>query len=209
MSDTSIFEKQGFGHRLGYGEKTALLIIDFQLCFTSAEELGGYNLDSAIDNTADLLAHVRQIGMPIAHVRYVAPGTPGGIGTFGTKVPVLNELTRDHPRAAFVPSVAPRAGEYVMEKEHSSAFFGTSFSTWLRTNRIDTLLVTGCTTSGCVRASVVDASAYGLRPIVVDGCVGDREATTHKQSLFDMNQKYADVVPLADVMRDFSMAKTG
>ena len=202
MADLDVFERQGFGKPLGYGTKTALLIIDFQICFLDEDGLGGFNLKQAIDNTAELLPAVRAAGMPVAHVRFVAPGTPGGIGTFAEKVPVLNDLTRDHPGAPFVPSVAPIAGEYVMEKEHASAFFGTSFSTWLRTSAIDTLLIAGCTTSGCVRASVVDASAYGMRPIVVEDCVGDRAKAPHDASLFDMHQKYADIKSLGEVLGD-------
>lgn len=207
MADADIFQQQGFGAGLGYGSKTALLVIDLQLCFTTEDELGGFNMAEAIDGTAELLKKARPIGLPVAHVRFLAQAAPGGAGVFGDKVPALHALTRDNPRAAFVPSVAPIAGEYVLEKEHASAFFGTPLSTWLRVNRIDTLLVAGCTTSGCVRASVVDASAHGIRPIVVDGCVGDRAEGPHRASLFDMAQKYADVVSLASALADLEHDK--
>lgn len=207
MADLDIFARQGFGGTLGYGRGTALLIIDFQVCFIEETGLGGFNMKPAIAATETLLAAVRTAGLPVAHVRFVAPGTPRGVGSFGEKVPVLNTLTRDNPGAAFIPSVAPKPGEYVMEKEHSSAFFGTSLSTWMRTNALDTLLISGCTTSGCVRASVVDASAYGVRPLVVEDCVGDRAEAPHKASLFDMRQKYADVLALDAVLADIRAGK--
>ena len=99
-----------------------------------------------------------------------------------------------------VDELKPVKGEYITTKQHASAFFGTSLSSWLLTRRVDTLLIAGCTTSGCVRASVIDASAHGLRPIVIEECVGDRAEEPHRANLFDMDQKYADVVALSDVL---------
>ncbi|MEM6464668.1 MAG: isochorismatase family protein [Pseudomonadota bacterium] len=116
-----IFKHQGFGNMLGYGQKTALLLIDMQFYFTTEDELGGFNIWDAIDNTARLLQTARNAALPVAHVRFVAPAASGGAGVFGGKVPALHALTRDNPRTAFVDSVAPIAGEYVLDKEHASA----------------------------------------------------------------------------------------
>ena len=122
------------------------------------------------------------------------------LGPFGLKVPNLAKLTPDAKESQIVDELKPVKGEYITTKQHASAFFGTSLSSWLLTRRVDTLLIAGCTTSGCVRASVIDASAHGLRPIVIEECVGDRAEEPHRANLFDMDQKYADVVALSDVL---------
>jgi len=196
MSDLDIYKKQVFGQQLGYGNKAAVLVIDFQEGFTREEAFGGYNINDAIASTAQLLTSAREAGMPIAHVRFAAQEGGFDIGTFGMKVPKLCELTADSPAAQFVESVKPIAGEYVAQKRHASAFFGTTLAAWLISQNVDTLFITGCTTSGCVRASTVDASAYGLRPMLVPECVGDRAQGPHEASLFDLGQKYADIIPL-------------
>ena len=98
------------------------------------------------------------------------------------------------------PRLERRADEAIILKKYASAFFGTDFITRLNTRRVDTLLITGCTTSGCVRASAVDAVQYGLRPMVIREAVGDRAEAAHRQSLFDLEQKYADVVSVDEVV---------
>ena len=207
MSTEEIYRKQKFGQPLGFGRKAAILVIDFQVGFTREDSFGGFNINAAIEHTATMLGHARAAGMPIAHVRFTAQ--PGGfdIGTFGEKVPKLRTLTADAADAQFVESTAPMPGEYVSQKRHSSAFFGTTLSSWLINTGVDTLIITGCTTSGCVRASVVDASAYGLRPIVVTDCVGDRAEAPHTSSLFDMGQKYADLLTLGEVIEQISTVR--
>lgn len=201
MKDQAIYEKQSFGQKLGFGRKTALIVIDFQAGFTSAEVLGGFNINQAIDNTARLLGAVRKAGWPVGHVRFATANQGRDIGTFGDKVPALKKMSEDCPESQFVDAVKPLPSEWVAVKRHSSAFFGTNFSAWLAYEGVDTLLITGCTTSGCVRATTVDASAYGLRPLVVTDCVGDRAEEPHHASLFDMGQKYADLVTVNDVVK--------
>ncbi|MCD8504610.1 MAG: isochorismatase family protein [Burkholderiaceae bacterium] len=204
MKDIAIYEKQSFGQKLGFGRKTALLIIDFQVGFTSADVLGGFNINQAIDNTAKLLNAARKAGLPIGHVRFATANNGRDVGTFGDKVPALKTITEESPEAQFVESVMPLPTEYVSVKRHSSAFFGTNFAAWLAYEGVDTLLITGCTTSGCVRASTVDASAHGLRPLVVTDCVGDRAEEPHHASLFDMGQKYADLITLDEVLKEIA-----
>jgi len=99
-----------------------------------------------------------------------------------------------------VPELTPVPGEAVIRKKHASAFFGTDLAAWLAFRRIDTLLIAGCTTSGCVRASVIDASAHNVRPIVMTDCVGDRALGPHEANLFDMGQKYADLMSTAELL---------
>jgi maleamate amidohydrolase len=113
-------------------------------------------------------------------------------------------LKEDAHNSAIVPQLAPRAGELVVRKNVPSAFFGTSLAPWLTAKGVKTLLVAGCVTSGCVRASAVDAMCWGFRPVVLADCVGDRALEPHRASLFDMEQKYADVVTsdaLANLVR--------
>ena len=204
MSDLSIYEKQSFGQKLGFGRQSGLLIIDFQVGFANPDVFGGYNINEAMDKTAILLKTARQHGIPIAHVRYATQCEGSDIGTFALKVPTLKTLTVDCADAQFVPSLMPLAGEYVSVKRHSSAFFGTNLSSWLTFMGVDTLFIAGCTTSGCVRASTIDASAYGLRPMVVLDCVGDRAKAPHEASIFDMGQKYADLLSLEQALAHFS-----
>ena len=201
MTTNDIYKQQSFGSRLGYGDSLALLIIDLQQGFSKPEAFGGYNIKSAITRTAELLAAAREVSLPIAHVCFQVQEGGTNLGPFGLKVPNLARLTQDAQDSRIVAELAPAKGEFLAVKQHASAFFGTSLASWLLSQRVDTLLVAGCTTSGCVRASVVDASANGLRPIVVEECVGDRAEEPHRANLFDMDQKYADVVPLADVLK--------
>lgn len=206
MSDLSIYERQEFGKPLGFGRKTALLVIDFQVGFTREDAFGGFNINASIDATEKLLKVARAVEMPIAHACFIASGAVGGVGPFGEKVPNLLKLTADAPDTAFVPSIAPQDGEFVVRKQHASAFFGTALAPWLQANGVDTLLIAGCTTSGCVRASVIDASAHGFRPVIVEDCVGDRAEGPHKTNLFDMRQKYADVLSLEAVAAHFGQS---
>lgn len=201
MTTSDIYKQQSFGARVGYGSSFALLIIDFLDGFANPESFGGYNIESSIRHTATLLAAAREASLPIAHACFQVQEGGTNLGPFGLKVPNLAKLTPDAKESQIVDELKPVKGEYVTTKQHASAFFGTSLSSWLLTRRVDTLLIAGCTTSGCVRASVIDASAHGLRPIVVEECVGDRAEEPHRANLFDMDQKYADVVPLSDVLQ--------
>jgi maleamate amidohydrolase len=203
MSDLGVYEKQHFGKPLGFGRQPALLIIDFQVGFAKPDVLGGFNINEAIDRTAELLRAARTNKVPVCHVRFASEAKGEDIGTFAIKVPALQTLAPDSVDAQFVSSVAPIEGEYVSIKRHSSAFFGTNLATWLFHRGVDTLFITGCTTSGCVRASTVDASAYSLRPMVVTDCVGDRAKAPHEASLFDMGQKYADLVDMRQAAAHF------
>jgi maleamate amidohydrolase len=109
-------------------------------------------------------------------------------------------LKEDHPNSAIVPQLAPAAGELVVKKTVPSAFFGTMLAAWLAQRGVKTLLVAGCVTSGCVRASVVDAMCHGFRPVVIEDCVGDRALGPHEANLFDIAQKYAAVMPSAALL---------
>lgn len=194
MGETDIFKHQNFGNRIGLGRRCALVIVDFTVGFNDPDLFGGGNIDPAVKRTVGLLEHFRKSGLPVSYTRVVYADDGSDSGVFTLKAPRLKMLTESHPAGQVVPELAPRAGEYMVRKTQASAFFGTNFAPWLTLNGVDTLVVTGCTTSGCVRATVVDAVSYNFRPIVVTDCVGDRALGPHEANLFDMGQKYADLM---------------
>ena len=194
MSDLDIFKQQNFGNRIGLGRKAALVVVDFTVGFNDPNLFGGGNIDAAVKRTVDLLAFFRNCELPVAFTRVVYAEDGSDAGVFAIKAPRLKILTESHPAGQVVPELTPRGGEHIARKTQASAFFGTGFGPWLVQQGVDTLVVTGCTTSGCVRATVVDALSYNYRPIVVTDCVGDRAMGPHAANLFDMGQKYADLM---------------
>ncbi len=196
IDKNDIYVAQGYGQRLGFGRFPALLIIDLTNAFADPALFGGGNIDEAIAHTVPLLAAARLSGVPImfsTHA-YAADGIDHGLMV--QKNHNLKRLVAGTDATAIVADLAPRDGELVLSKRHPSAFFGTDLLGWLSARNVDTVLICGCTTSGCIRATAVDALGYGLRPIVIRDCVGDRALQPHLANLFDLEQKYADVVPL-------------
>ena len=197
--DLDIYEKQGFGNRIGFGEKPALVVIDFINAFNDPDMFGGGSIQSAIDHTEDLLGLARHLDLPIAFTSHAYATDRSEDGVFNMKSPGLSKLVPGTRATAVVDQLEPRPGERVISKLYPSGFFSTDLANWLARRGVDTAIVTGCTTSGCVRATVVDAMGYGFRPIVPEECSGDRAQGPHEANLFDMDQKYADVMPLAEV----------
>ena len=204
MSESDIYRKQGFGNSSGFGVQPALLVVDFVNGFNDPDLFGGGNIAQAIAQTAVLLAAAREAGVPVCFTRvvYAADGSDAGI--FCLKAPGLKILTEDHVSSAVVDELAPAPGEYVLRKTQPSAFFGTDLIGWLVQRRVDTLIVTGATTSGCVRATVVDAMSHNFRTIVATDCVGDRALGPHDANLFDMGQKYADLMSGTEIAARFT-----
>ncbi|MGL4637178.1 MAG: isochorismatase family protein [Beijerinckiaceae bacterium] len=200
MSELDIYKRQGFANSVGIGERPALVLVDFVLSFTDPNHFGGGNIQAAIDNSLGILTVARARGWPVAHTRVVYADDGSDAGAFARKAPGLLKLTEDSPLSQIVDPVKPIAGEIVIRKRQASAFFGTEFASWLAWKRVDTLLVAGCTTSGCVRATVGDAVAHNMRTIVLTDCVGDRAIGPHEANLFDMGQKYADLMTSAEVI---------
>jgi maleamate amidohydrolase len=198
-ADLEIYERQGFAQRIGIGESPALVIVDFVIGFTDPAHFGGGNIGAAITRTVELLALARKRGWPVVHTRVVYAEDGSDCGGFTRKVPALRRLTETSPLSQIVPELTPAPGELILRKHNASAFFGTELAGWLITRRVDTLCVAGCTTSGCVRATVIDSCSYSFRTIVVEDCVGDRAAGPHEANLFDMRQKYADVMKLSEI----------
>lgn len=201
QDDIDVYQRQGLGARMGFGKRPALLVIDFINGFNDPDAFGGGNIQAAIDETEKLLAEARHLGLPIAFTTHVYAEDGSEDGIFNLKMPRMRDgLKRGSKAVEVVDQLRPRAGERVLEKHYPSGFFSTDLAAWLAQRGVDTAIVTGCTTSGCVRATVVDAMGHGYRPIVPRECVGDRAEGPHRANLFDMDQKYADVMPLAEVL---------
>jgi maleamate amidohydrolase len=199
-TDIESYQRQGFGADMDLPAPYALLIVDLVEGFADPAIFGGGNIPQAIAQTEHLLAHARQQGWPVAHSRIVFADDGADANVFSLKVPSMLTLTEHAPRSAIVPQLKPLPGELVVRKTLPSAFFGTDLAAWLTFHGVRTVLIAGAVTSGCVRASVLDALNHGFRPLVVSDCVGDRAIGPHDANLFDMAQKYAVVRPLAEAL---------
>lgn len=205
MSDTgpqSLQENYGngaFGASLGFGQRQALVMIDFAQAYFLPESPLFANRPGVLDVAADLLGWARARQMLVCHTRveYRPDGLDGGV--FFRKIPALKAFCTGNPLADFPPALAPRASEPVVTKQYASAFFGTSLASLLRAQGVDCVLLAGMSTSGCVRASTVDAIQHGFIPVVVSDACGDRHPAPHEANLFDLQAKYADVLPLSQL----------
>jgi maleamate amidohydrolase len=194
------YKRGGFGHSLGFGRRPALLIIDFVKAYLVKDSPLYAGVEQARADCAQLLAAARAAKIPVLHTNVVyQPGGRDG-GVFFRKVPALRcfEAGAYPELAAFADGLEPREGETVISKQYASAFFGTSLSSTLTALGVDTLLMAGLSTSGCVRATAVDACQHGFIPLVVREAVGDRASGPHEANLFDLQAKYAEVITLAD-----------
>jgi len=201
-SDLAANYRGVFDGRMGFGRSPAIIVVDFIRAYTEhGSPLFAPAVVEAVKATAPLLQAARRRHAPIIYTRvvYHRDGIDGGL--FVHKVPALRAMVEGNPLADIVPELPPAADDLVLIKQYASAFFGTSLAATLTAWGIDTLIITGCSTSGCVRATAVDAMQHGFRPIVPRECVGDRHQGPHEANLFDINAKYGDVLPLAEVMR--------
>ena len=211
MSELEIYQKQGFGNSSGMGQHPALLIVDFVNGFADPDQFGGGNIGEAIENTRGLLAAARTLDLPVAFTRVVYAEDGSDAGVFTLKAPPLKQLTEASFSSQIVDQLKPRDGEYIVRKTQPSAFFGTNLTAWYVARGVDTVVVTGCTTSGCVRASVIDSMSYNFRTVVASDCVGDRALGPHEANLFDMEQKYADLMTSSEIiaiLQERFLAKT-
>ncbi|HZU04621.1 MAG TPA: isochorismatase family protein [Chloroflexota bacterium] len=197
----AFFAQRGFGLRIGFGERPALVVIDFMNAFTDPTLPLGANLDREIEATVRVLTAAREAAIPIFYtVVYYEERDLQDAGVWALKQKGIVTLRAGTPAVELDARLGRRPDEAVILKKYASAFFGTDFISRLNARRVDTLLITGCTTSGCVRATAVDALQLGLRPVVIREAVGDRAEPAHRQSLFDLEQKYADVVSVEEVL---------
>lgn len=192
----------GFGARVGFGRRPGLLIIDCNHgCADPSVSAMGIAMDAEIKNIRRLLDVARAKRLPVVHttVVYSEEQFRDG-GWFVKKVPSLEALRPGSKEAQIVPELAPRSGELVLEKRFPSGFSGTNLHSYLTRCEVDTVVVTGNSTSGCVRATVIDAVSAGFRVIIPRQCVADRIPLSHVVNLFDMDAKYGDVMDVDDVL---------
>ena len=202
QGDAEFFQQHGFGLKIGFGERPALLVIDMLKAFTDPQMMLGANLDNEIEAIKPLIAvaHERDIPVIFSTVIYNDVDLKDA-GIWALKMKGVATLRGDSDGVEIDPRLDFRKTDSLLVKKYASCFFGTDLVSRLLSRRVDTLIIVGCTTSGCVRATAVDAVQTGLRPMVVREAVGDRSAAAHEQSLFDLNAKYADVVSLDEALQ--------
>ena len=191
---------RAFGTMVGFGARPALLLIDFvQGYFDPACDLYA-GVDAALASALRVRAAARAAGVPVVLTNVVYHPSAIDGGRFFEKARPLRYFLRGNPMADWPAGLVPEADELVISKQYPSAFFGTSLASTLTASGVDSVLLTGLTTSGCVRATCVDAMSHGFRTAVIADACGDRHAAPHEANLFDMNAKYADVVGEAETL---------
>ncbi|MFQ5683963.1 MAG: isochorismatase family protein [Candidatus Binatia bacterium] len=212
--DKEVFAKSGYGKRAGFGQRPAVLVIDMNYNFVgdrpepileSVERFRnscGEEGWQGVYRIRDLLDGARKKHLPIFYTTAQEKGSAVTVGRWQGKNRRSTEDLRNEwsKTNEIVEEIAPQDGEVIVRKQKPSAFFGTALMSMLNEVHADSVLVTGCTTSGCVRASVIDAFSYNFRVSVVEECVFDRGQASHKINLFDMNAKYADVISLREAL---------
>lgn len=196
MSEEDLLEnyRRAYNVKVGFGQRPALILIDFCQGYFDPDCDLYSGVEDALSSALRVrdAAHLAKIPVILTNVSY-HPSTIDG-GRFFEKAAPLRYFIEGNPMAAFAKGLEPRADELVVTKQYPSAFFGTSLASTLTAMGIDSVLLTGLTTSGCVRASCIDAMSHGFRTAVVADACGDRHDAPHQANLFDMNAKYADVV---------------
>ena len=194
------YRQAGFNNRLGFGARPALVVIDFCQAYLDPESPLYAGVEDALASCRRVLAAARAAAIPVLHTRveFQPGGADGGI--FFRKVGALQCFVRGNPLGTYGEGLAPADGEVVVVKQYASGFFGTSMASTLTAMGVDTLIHTGVSTSGCVRATALDACQHGFIPVVVRDACGDRDPQIHESNLFDLDAKYADVVSEQEVL---------
>ena len=200
VSTLELYRSRGLGSRVGFGSRPAVVVVDYIVGFTDPSSPLAGDFSRELRATKSLLNAMRRRGFPVFFTTTAYDKAMTEAGVFVRKVPSLSVLQRGSRWVAIDPSLKRRRGEVVIEKQYASAFFGTPLASTLHAQGVDTLIVTGCTTSGCVRATAVDGLQHGLRVIVPRECVGDRADGPHEANLIDIDGKYGDVMATRDVI---------
>ncbi|PCJ44097.1 MAG: isochorismatase [Alphaproteobacteria bacterium] len=191
---TADYAAAQFGGALHPGQRPALILVDFVMAYLDPKSPLYAGVESAFESAGRILSAARKAEIPVifTNVVYTEGGKDGGV--FFRKIGALQAFVKGNPMGDFSPSLEPEGGELVISKHYASAFFGTSLASTLTAMTVDTLIITGLSTSGCVRATAVDACQHGFIPLVVREAVGDRDPRPHDANLFDLQAKYAEVV---------------
>ncbi len=194
------YRQKGLASEVGFGRKPAVLVVDLIVGFTDPASPLGSDLDDVVASTVRLLEAARKVDVPVFFTTTVYGPDCRDAGYFLRKVPSLKILQYGSKWVALDPRLGRREVETLVEKKYASAFFGTALASTLAALGVDTVLIAGATTSGCIRASAVDAIQHGFRPIVPRQCVGDRAPEPHRANLLDIHGKYGDVVEVEEVL---------
>lgn len=199
--DLAASYRGAFEGHLPFGERPALIIIDVVMAYFDPGSPLYADYGDVLASCERLRAAARNAGLPVifTNVRYVPGGRDGGV--FYRKLPALKVFERGNPLGNFPPSLQPASDELVITKNYASAFFGTALASTLTAMRVDTLLISGLSTSGCVRATALDACQHGFLPFVVRDACGDRHPAPHEANLFDLQAKYAEVINEGEALR--------
>lgn len=200
----SWYGQRGMSGRMGFGRRCALLVVDVQRGFTDPRCPLGAEADAMVNAVGGLVSTARSASIPIVYT--ICFWTDS---TWSLKIPAQRVLQPGSEWVELDPRITAEPEDLVVHKNFASAFFATSLDEYLRDNGVDTLVVAGMTTSGCVRASVVDGCSGGYRVIVPEEAVADRLAAAHEASLLDIDAKYGDVMPVGDVLARWHAASTG
>ena len=197
------FERAGYGQRdIGFGKSLALIMVDFQMGFTDASNPLGRSdhVQSAVENTSKLLVACKDKGIPAAACA-VSWGGPDEMNYWKIDSLFDGSFYHGHPCTQLDPRIRDESYVFEFIKTAPSIFYETPLKPWLVKHCVDTTLITGCTTSGCVRASIIDSFSAGFRTIVPADCCGDQDEDAHLNNLRDVGRRYADVVDLDFVLR--------
>ncbi|MFT7288036.1 MAG: maleamate amidohydrolase [Halieaceae bacterium] len=193
--------KRAYDNRIGFGKRPALILVDFVRAYFDPDCELYADVQPELDSALRVRDAARTAGIPVIYtnVEFDKAGLMGG--RFFQKAMPLHNFLKGSPMGAWAEGLTPRDDEIIITKQYASAFFGTSLAPMLTTLGIDTLIITGVTTSGCIRATCLDSCQSGFIPIVVADACGDRHPDPHAANLFDMNAKYGDVLEEAEVTR--------
>ena len=195
-----VYEQAGLGQKVTLGTRPAVLVVDFSCGFTDPECTLGADMTAEVEATRQLLDAARAKGLPVVFTTIgYEPSLKDG-GLWLQKVPSLGDLQVGGRWVEIDPRLEPREDETIVLKKGASAFFGTNLTSILISQQIDSVILCGATTSGCVRATAIDLLQYGFPTIVPRECVGDRAKAPHDANLFDIQAKYADVVGLEEAL---------
>lgn len=192
------FKEKGLGGRMGFGSRPALVVVDVIRGFTEAQSPLAGDLDTQVEATQRLLALARKSGLPVVFSTVAYDADLQEAGKWIKKIPSINWLVEGSQWVEVDERMDRRDNEMLLVKKYASCFFGTDLAARLISRDVDTVILVGCTTSGCIRATAVDSCSYGFNTIVVEEGVGDRADLPHLASLFDIDSKYGDVVSLED-----------
>jgi maleamate amidohydrolase len=202
QSTDDYYKSRGiFQDRFGFGQRPAVVVVDFAYGWTDEAYAGGTaRLDGPVESTAKVLSVARQKNVPVIYT--TSPWRPdSGDQPFKSAADFSPTFRPWDARACAIDDrVAPTTADLVIEKENASAFFATHLAAYLVQHSRDTLIITGCSTSACIRATATDAKSFRFRPVIVRECVGDRSAVAHEWTLFDIQARFSDVANLEETL---------